>query len=118
VDGQCTLIELLLKNGADIDDRQGSFAMTPLEVAVANNCQSAAKLLLDNGAAPNGRPGDRQTPLGLAAGMHSTILVNMLLERGAQLNARDGQGKTPLERALERNDEMLADYLKSRGASP
>lgn len=118
VDGQCTLIELLLKNGADIDDRQGSFAMTPLEVAVANNCQSAAKLLLDNGASPNGRPGDRQTPLGLAAGMHSTILVNMLLERGAHINARDGQGKTPLERALERNDEMLADYLKSCGAYP
>lgn len=118
VDGQCALIELLLKNGADIDDSQGGFAMTPLEVAIANNCQSAAKLLLDNGASPNGRAGDRQTPLGLAAGMHSTILVNMLLARGAHINGKDGQGKTPLERAQERNDEMLADYLKSRGASP
>lgn len=116
VDGQCALIDLLLKNGADIDDRAGSYALTPLEVAVANNCQSAAKLLLESGAAPNGRPGDPETPLGLAAGMHSTILVNMLLDRGADINGKDGQGKTPLERALERNDEMLADYLKSRGA--
>ena len=116
VDGQCALIDLLLKSGADIDDRAGGYALTPLEVAVANNCQSAAKLLLESGAAPNGRPGDQETPLGLAAGMHSTILVNMLLERGADINGKDGQGKTPLERALERNDEMLADYLKSRGA--
>lgn len=123
--GQIESLELLIKDGASVDDNAQSkssqteerpYYLSPLQVAISMRCRDASKLLLAKGAKANGRPGDIFRPLGLAAKERDCVLVEYLLAAGARLNAQDMEGKTALHFAAMNNDAVLTEYLLKRGA--
>ncbi|MCA0316350.1 MAG: ankyrin repeat domain-containing protein [Candidatus Melainabacteria bacterium] len=144
LDGQVYLIKPLLAAGASVDDcpkgsaakkhkrkkaakeedkpenkeesESAPFYLSPLAVAIANSCQDACKLLIENGAKPNGRPGDETLPLALAARMHNRLVIDRLLAAGADLNGRDSYGRTALHYAAMANDAVITEYLLKLGA--
>ena len=69
--------------------------------------------LLEGGADPNARDGDKQTPLHFAAHEYgSPQIVSVLLESGADPNVRNDLGKTPLDYATDPNiKEIIRRYL-------
>lgn len=137
------IIKLLLRKGATIDaaDNNGN---TPLYRAAANHIGSKnLKLLLEAGAAPDGRcllvaversednviallqAGAKpdtvdsygRSPLHLAVTRDLTRAVAMMLDGGADINARDTYyGYTPLHWAISNNHSSMAEKLMERGA--
>lgn len=76
------------------------FGRTPLHLAVINNRQDLASLLIEAGYDINARDEYGNTPLHLAAFCHRGLLTGFLLGKGAAVNARNGQGATPLHVAV------------------
>lgn len=125
VDGQTLIASHLLKAGAAIDgepggknnNKQGKYRMTPLTVALDNNCLNCAEFLLDNGAAAAGRKMDERTPMHAAAHMSNLKMMDRLLAAGADTNALDRQGETALHQAALTGDSITAPYLIAHGAN-
>lgn len=112
--GRTNTAELLLKNGSDIDARNGDGA-TPLHVASRGGRIEAARLLIAYKADVNATNHDGLTPLWYAATGGKTNLIELLLENGAILNAQD---KSPLLGAIMNNQYGVVPLLLSHGANP
>ena len=80
--GNIRTVELLLKNGADVNEN-GLMDMTPLHLAVRMNNTKLAKVLLENKADPKAANALGQTPLFLASSMGKADMVEILLNAGA-----------------------------------
>ena len=74
-DSYASLVELLIKNGADINSRENIFGVTPLHVA--SNI-SAARLLLAAGADINARDAQGDTPLCIAQSVQEYAVAGYL----------------------------------------
>jgi ankyrin repeat protein len=95
--GHTNVIELLLKNGANIN-ACAKHGGTALNVATMNNHMGAMKMLLAKEASDI--PGkDGKTALHIAAGGGHTIAVKALLENKSDVNAVTKEGETALELA-------------------
>jgi len=94
------ILQLLMKNGANIDagDINGNSIL--YKVAREGN-EKVVSLLLKNGA--NIEEGEKSvgTPLHLAASENNYNIVKILLENGANVNALDKNGDTPLHRCVK-----------------
>lgn len=117
-------IEILLKNGANINAADGN-GMTPLMTAALRGLKSLAEFLLSNGAKMEQKDNEGMTAL-MHAAYHSTRVtkiskpspqmsqrkldtIRMLIQRGASLTAEDGHGRTTERQAeLRRNYDALA----------
>ena len=97
--GLASLVEMLLENGADVEQRCNG--VVPLTWAAANNHELAAELLLAHGANVN-PPADENgfTPLIVAAERGYTDVVKLLLEQKADATKKTKAGKTPLQHAI------------------
>ena len=87
-------MQLLLKYGAQIDQRDGA-GQTPLFSAVRSH-GAAVGLLLDRGANTSLRDRDGHTALHIAA-MEDERSAELLLKRGADGHVKDNYGATPLK---------------------
>ena len=74
-------------------DRNG---MTPLFLAIKEECFKSAKYLLNNGANPNAFNEKFGSVLSLALVKMQFYLVQTMLSRGANPNLQDKDGNTPL----------------------
>lgn len=125
LDGQTVIAAHLLKAGAALDgepggknkNKRGRYNMTPLAVALDNNCLSCAEFLLDKGAAATGRTLDTRSPLHAAAHMSNLKMLDRLLAAGADIDASDCQGETALHQAALTGDSITAPYLLEHGAA-
>jgi hypothetical protein len=90
-------IDLLLKYGADIDDKIVN-GETALNSAVSHHNTVAALKLIERGADVNNK-GSGWPPLLSAAWSGEAVLCAALLRAGADLNAVDGQGWDALRMA-------------------
>ncbi|MBI5209839.1 MAG: ankyrin repeat domain-containing protein [Elusimicrobia bacterium] len=109
------IASLLLQRGSRPDP-------DALLASIANWDVASLKLLLKNGADPDGKT-DGKLPLVEAAGAYSDklALTTLLVEAGAAVDASDDEGNTPLMKAAEwDNEESTATlkYLLARGADP
>ncbi len=94
--GYTTLVALLLKYGADANDKVG-YQQTFLHVAVYRGHVEVAQLLLQHQADPNQKNKDGWTPLHVAAHLHFVKLVELLLSFGADPKVKNNEGKKPID---------------------
>ena len=110
VNGHVKLVELLLKNEADVNARRDNDGATPLYAAAERKHVKLAaaerkhvklvRLLLENGANVDASRTDGNTPLYVAVREGHVELVELLLKNGADVNAsRTDDGATPLHAA-------------------
>lgn len=99
-EGRVDLIPVLVKQGADPNQRAGVNGWTPLMHAIHKNQKGSVIALLDAGADVNARGDGALTPLMMAAGYGYTDIVNILLDRGADAHAQLPNGENALTLAV------------------
>ncbi|HYL75203.1 MAG TPA: ankyrin repeat domain-containing protein [Bryobacteraceae bacterium] len=99
-DGRVDLIPVLIKQGADPNQRSGVNGWTPLMHAIHTHQKGSVIALLDNGADVNARGDGGSNPLLMAAGYGYTDIVNILLDRGADAHAQLQNGDNALTLAI------------------
>lgn len=95
--GNLAELSRLLKNGTDVNARQGGRGSTVLNTAVVYGQLKVAQLLIENGADVTLANGDGNTALHIASFFTYRELVELLLKNGASLKAKNKSGETPLD---------------------
>jgi hypothetical protein len=118
--GSLTIVELLLRLGADPNATDGG-GHTPL-YSVGNECATAGggdvvRALVRGGAKVDARDGVKHcTALHMAARRGNVAVAEALLECGADIESRDSLGDTPLRRSVNCGKAAVAALLLARGA--
>ncbi|XP_004710931.1 NF-kappa-B inhibitor epsilon [Echinops telfairi] len=109
------LMELLLRNGADIDAQEGTSGKTALHLAVETQERSLVQFLLRAGARVDARMLNGCTPLHLAAGRGLSSISSTLCEAGADSLLRNVEDETPQDLAEDPLALLPFDDLKISG---
>ena len=125
-DGSIQMVELLLKQGADINVQNDTWyssnmRITALEAAIQNGHTDLCKLLLEAGANPDLQSGPGESALHYAFSYHRTGMVAWLLDYGADpFLPKSGYGRaTPFELAITQGDgKLVPRMLGQEGAGP
>jgi len=112
--GSIDAIKKHLRNGADINERDLGFGLTPLTTAAIHGRTEAVGLLLSEGANINARNADGGTALHATAFFGRPESMKKLLANGADLTARNGDGDTPgdISTATWGSIQFIADILQ------
>lgn len=113
--GNVSIVELLLKRGAD-PDKRGSSERTALQYAAEKNHIAVARTLLEFGADIDAYDSSRLTPLIMAADRGYTELGILFIESGADVNIQHVQGWTALIDAARNGNVSLVRRLLLAGA--
>jgi uncharacterized protein len=115
--GDLKTVKMLLKSGADPNDRNDE-GRTALMFAAINRETSCAKELLRYGADVNAAANDGGTALLMAASGGDTELVEVLLSKGADVSAKFHKTEnTALKLAKEHGYDDIVRLLQAAGAS-
>ncbi|XP_060586639.1 uncharacterized protein LOC132742290 [Ruditapes philippinarum] len=98
--GSTKCIELLLRNGADINFRNKN-NWSALDKAILNHQTEACKMLLVHNAQVNCKAGKyKRTPLHISADKGDKDITELLLKYGASITAKDFRGHYPIHCAV------------------
>jgi ankyrin repeat protein len=98
--GSTQCIELLLRNGADINYRNKN-NWSALDKAILKNKTEACKMLLVHNAQVNCKAGKyKRTPLHISADKGNKDITELLLKYGASITAKDFRGHYPIHCAV------------------
>ena len=109
------VIELLIKNGADVSSHQSYFKETPLHRICARIKPKidVVELLLDKGTKVNAENISGKTPIFYCNFSYSVELLNLLVKYGADINHTDKYNNTFLhDDYVDCNTETFEDFLK------
>lgn len=81
-------------------------------LAIENEHDDIAKMLIKNGANVNAKNSYNDTPLHVAAENGYDDIVNLLIENGANVNAKNNDNMTPLDVA---DNKKIAESLHQVG---
>lgn len=115
VKGHGEIVELLLEQGAVVDQKNGD-GDTVLHAASAFGHKDIVQLLLSKGAAINEKRKDGTSALHVAVDRNRKDVVDLLLASGADVNARNRDGVTPLYHAAGKNLPEIVTLLLAQGA--
>lgn len=93
--GHVDTMELLIRNGADIEAPDGN-GYVPLHVAAASGIEAACRPLLRAGARPDVKNSYGSTPLHIACLNGHLSICKILVEHGADIEVIDYRGQSPL----------------------
>ncbi len=111
------LINILVKNGADVNDRAHR-DRTPLMLACWHNASlKMIEALIKNGADVNAKDEGGMTALMRAVDSHKDIkVIELLLKNGADVNAVNRRGESVFTQALLNDKKEIAQILFDNGA--
>ena len=110
-------IDLLIKNGADINERSKTGRSPIIFAAQMNQNPQIIKELLKKGANVNDTENHQQTPLMFAATYNSNPeIIKTLLKNGAKLESKDFQGYSAVTFAVTNRQYENAKVLLNAGA--
>ncbi|KAJ8687173.1 hypothetical protein QAD02_022967 [Eretmocerus hayati] len=89
------LVELLLKNGADLTVKYRD-GRTALHLAASNKCFKIVELLLEKGMKTNDQTNDGDTALHIAARNKDYKTIRVLLKYGSNIDLKNNLGETAL----------------------
>lgn len=111
------VLDVLLKQGLDLEAKSDRLGMTPLNLAAWDGRLNAVKALLDRGAQIETTDKASYTPL-LSAVEHGHYeVVKLLVERGASLKALSATGANALGMAAIKDDPRIAALLLANGVA-
>lgn len=115
--GALRITDLLIKNGADINECSlgGRFG-NALQAAAWWGDESVVQLLLDNGANINAQGGWYGNALQAAAFDGNESVVQLLLDKGANINAQGGEYGNALQATAFNGNESVVQLLLDNGA--
>lgn len=108
-------IDLLIKNGADIN-AQSLPGNTPLIQAVIRNNVIVAYELIANKVNPNQHNKANATPLTIAINKKNINMVKMLIANGADVNYFSSDSQAPIITAVSNADLQIFNLLINMGA--
>lgn len=112
-----TGVRELLKQGADVDARDGEHEETPIILAVKFADATMVRMLIDAGAEVDARDDSGQTALFFAPVLSEVFKV--LLEATADVHARDEDGNTILMRKVSDSSSLAeVEELLRLGIDP
>uniref|UniRef100_A0AAX7UTM9 Ankyrin repeat domain 29 n=1 Tax=Astatotilapia calliptera TaxID=8154 RepID=A0AAX7UTM9_ASTCA len=110
--GHSKVVDILLKNGANVHDQLNDGA-TPLFLAAQEGHVTVIRQLLSSGAKVNQAREDGTAPLWMSAQMGHSEVVKVLLLRGADRDADRQDGSTALfKAALKGHNGVIEELLK------
>ncbi|MFC1523994.1 ankyrin repeat domain-containing protein [Thermodesulfobacteriota bacterium] len=115
--GRLEIVKFLITVARDLNSI-GRNGKTPLISAIEQQNLAVVRILLDQGADPNGRQQDDYyaTPLMWAARKRSVEIVSLLLARGSTVGSVDNRGHTAFRYAAEQASEKIIRLLLENGA--
>ena len=121
--GHLTIIDILLKAGADPNTQQTPRTFSPLQAAINSTSlqnnelrRETVRLLLERGANVKTRGHYNNTALHYAAKTKDLEIVKMIVEKGVEINALNDQQATPLLEASKTGHFEIVLYLLEHGA--
>jgi hypothetical protein len=112
-----TLVEILLKNGAQLEQKnKNRFQTNALMEAASSGDVSIGKLLLEKGAKIDEVDINNDPALNYAVFYGYTDFVAMLIEKGADFRKKGQSSFTPLMTAKARNFPKIIKLLEEAGA--
>ena len=109
--GHRDICELLVEQGADVNETMGVRKHSILHNAVSRSDYGTSSILLDLGADPNVKASNEATPLQFAARSGQVYLAAKLLNHGAKVDGQDNQGRSALHWAAEKSDFDMVKFL-------
>ncbi|MHC4661912.1 MAG: ankyrin repeat domain-containing protein [Planctomycetota bacterium] len=118
LDGGEDAARLLAENWKNVNKpaKNGYLGRAALHVAAEKGYLKAARLLIYNGASPDGRMHFERTPLHVAAEYNQRGIAALLIEHGADIEAKDHEGMTPLYYTGRKDCRETAELLVEKGA--
>jgi ankyrin repeat protein len=115
--GDTAMVRLLLKHGADADQRFTAKAgkIPGLDIACQEGHFAIVKMLVEGGADIEAKSIAAQTPLRTAARNGRTNIVQYLLDKGAEVDTQGDDRATPLEAAASKGHLDIVKLLVEKG---
>ncbi|NOU21978.1 MAG: hypothetical protein HOO93_09335 [Methyloglobulus sp.] len=110
------LINVLIKKGADINQKAGLGNISPLSLAVGSDNLELVKLFVENGANVNSSDDSGWTPLIVALENSHFEVAKFLIDHGANLNAHTTSGESPIGLAKKKSRNDIVELLLTKGA--
>ena len=114
--GNKEIIEILLKNGANINAKDDA-KITPLHEAVYSKAIEIVRILIQNGADINAKNDAGEIPLHHAVYYGYRDIGELLISNGSDINTKDNLGNTVLHEAAAQGRSEFVEILIQNGAN-
>ncbi|KAI9681017.1 MAG: hypothetical protein M1822_007091, partial [Bathelium mastoideum] len=113
--GNPQIVELLIKEGADVNAQGGEYG-NALQAASWGGNPQIVELLIKEGADVNAQGGQYGNALQAASWRGNLQIVELLIKEGADVNAQGGQYGNALQAASREGNPQIVELLIKEGA--
>jgi hypothetical protein len=114
--GHSQMVELLLKNGADVNQWCEPYRAPLVVVASHFGLENIVRVLIDHGADLNAQGWEYGTALADASYSGRESIVQLLLANGADVNMRDQKYGSAIKAASQRGNKSIVQLLIRHGS--
>ncbi|XP_018907926.2 uncharacterized protein [Bemisia tabaci] len=110
-------VQMLIRSGVDINQRESTFHFTPIFLAIFNENLRIVKMMVQAGADLNVKAKFNMTPLCCAVETGNINMVTRLLDLGANIEAKDEKNNSLVHTAASCGLPEMIKFLIERGLS-